>query len=114
VTISLLDPEDVACVLPPDEIMSEHVYKVIELVGSSTTCIEDAVQHAIGRASQTLKNLRWFEIVSTRGQIENGKPAYYQVMLSLLAHRRLASRRPAESRTQSKREGWGSLPRPSS
>jgi flavin-binding protein dodecin len=65
------------------EIMSEHVYKVIELVGSSTTSIEDAVQHAIGRASQTLKNLRWFEIVSTRGQIEDGKPAYYQVILKV-------------------------------
>jgi dodecin len=72
-----------ACVLPPGEIMSEHVYKVIELVGSSNTSIEDAVQHAIGRASQTLKNLRWFEIVSTRGQIENGKPTYYQVILKV-------------------------------
>jgi dodecin len=63
--------------------MSEHVYKVIELVGSSTTSIEDAVQHGVGRAFQTLKNLRWFEIVSTRGQIENGKPTHYQVILKV-------------------------------
>ena len=53
--------------------MDEHVYKIIELAGSSTDSIEDAVQNAIGRASQSLKNLRWFEISETRGQIEDGK-----------------------------------------
>ena len=61
--------------------MDEHVYKIIELAGSSTDSIEDAVQNAIGRASQYLKNLRWFEISETRGQIEDGKVAHYQVVL---------------------------------
>ena len=61
--------------------MDEHVYKIIELAGSSTVSIEDAVQNAIGRASQSLKNLRWFEISETRGQIEDGKVAHYQVVL---------------------------------
>ncbi len=61
--------------------MDEHVYKIIELAGSSTVSIEEAVQNAIGRASQSLKNLRWFEISETRGQIEDGKVAHYQVVL---------------------------------
>ena len=61
--------------------MDEHVYKIIELAGSSTDSIEDAVQNAIARASQSLKNLRWFEISETRGQIEDGKVAHYQVVL---------------------------------
>ncbi len=61
--------------------MSEHVYKVIELVGSSTESIEDATRNAIARASQTLKGLRWFEVTETRGAIEDGKVAHWQVML---------------------------------
>ena len=61
----------------------EHVYKVIELVGSSETGIEDAVQSAIARAASTLHNLRWFEIVQTRGHIENGKIRHYQVLLKV-------------------------------
>jgi dodecin len=61
----------------------EHVYKVIELVGSSPTGIEDAVQNAITRASSTLHNVRWFEIVQTRGHIENGKVRHYQVLLKV-------------------------------
>ncbi|HEX5866060.1 MAG TPA: dodecin [Beijerinckiaceae bacterium] len=63
--------------------MQDHIYKVIELVGSSETSIEDAIQTAVGRASQTLKNLRWFEVVQTRGQLENGKIRHYQVMLKV-------------------------------
>ena len=63
--------------------MDEHVYKIIELAGSSTVSIEEAVQNAIGRASQSLKNLRWFEISETRGQIEDGKVAHYQVVLKV-------------------------------
>jgi dodecin len=63
--------------------MSHHVYKVVEIVGSSETSIEDAVQTAIGRAHETVRNLRWFEIVDTRGQIENGKVAHYQVTLKI-------------------------------
>jgi flavin-binding protein dodecin len=61
--------------------MSDHVYKVVELVGSSTDSIEDAIQTAIKRADQTLRNLRWFEVVQTRGHVENGEVRYYQVVL---------------------------------
>ncbi len=63
--------------------MSKHVYKVIDLVGSSPESIEDATRNAIGRASQTLKGLRWFEVVETRGVIEDGKIAHWQVMLKV-------------------------------
>ena len=63
--------------------MQEHVYKVIELAGSSEVSIEDAIQTAISRASQTLKHLRWFEVVQTRGHIEDGKIRHYQVVLKV-------------------------------
>jgi hypothetical protein len=61
--------------------MSDHFYKVVELVGSSTSSIEDAIQTAIRRADQTVRNLRWFEVVQTRGQVENGEVRHYQVVL---------------------------------
>lgn len=61
--------------------METHVYKTVELVGSSTTSVEDAIQTAINRAGQTIRNLRWFEVLQTRGHIENGKVAHYQVVL---------------------------------
>ncbi len=57
--------------------MSDHVYKVVELVGSSTSSIEDVIQTAIKRADQTLRNLRWFEVVQTRGHVENGEVQHY-------------------------------------
>jgi flavin-binding protein dodecin len=63
--------------------MSDHVYKVIELVGSSPTSVEDAIQNAIGRAAKTLKNLRWFEVAQTRGHIEEGRVHHYQVVLKV-------------------------------
>ena len=63
--------------------MQDHVYKLVELVGSSEKSIEDAVATAIARANETVRNLRWFEVVQTRGQIENGKVAYYQVTLKV-------------------------------
>jgi dodecin len=63
--------------------MQEHIYKVIELVGSSPTSIEDAVSTAIARAGETVRHLRWFEIMQTRGHIENGKIAHYQVLLKV-------------------------------
>lgn len=63
--------------------MSDNVYKVIELVGSSATSIEDAVQNAIGRAASTIREIRWFEIVSTRGHVEDGRVAHYQVTLKV-------------------------------
>jgi dodecin len=63
--------------------MSEHVYKITELTGSSATSIEDAVTKAVTRASATLRNLRWFEVTETRGQIENGKVAHWQVTIKI-------------------------------
>jgi flavin-binding protein dodecin len=63
--------------------MSEHVYKTIELVGSSTRSMEDAVQRAIGKAAETVRNLRWFEVLDTRGHIEGGKVAHWQVALKI-------------------------------
>ena len=63
--------------------MSDHVYKIVEIVGSSATSIEDAVQTAVARASATLRDTRWFEIANTRGHVENGKVAHYQVTLRL-------------------------------
>jgi flavin-binding protein dodecin len=61
--------------------MTDHIYKVVELVGTSKESIEDAVQSAIKRANQTLRNLRWFEVVQTRGCIEGGVVSNYQVVL---------------------------------
>ncbi len=61
--------------------MSDQVYKMVELVGSSETSIEDAIQTAIRWASQTLRNLHWFEVIQTRGHIENGEVRHYQVTL---------------------------------
>ena len=63
--------------------MADHVYKVVELVGSSTNGIEEAVQNAIARAGATLRNLRWFEVVETRGHVENGQIAHWQVTLKV-------------------------------
>ncbi len=63
--------------------MQNHVYKTIDLVGSSKTGIEDAVQHAIARASKTVRNMRWFQVTETRGHIEDGKLAYWQVGLKI-------------------------------
>lgn len=61
----------------------ENVYKKIEIVGSSKTSIEDAIQGAVSRASQTLTNVDWFEVGEIRGHIENGKIAHYQVGLKI-------------------------------
>jgi len=63
--------------------MSEHVYKKIELVGSSKISIEDAIQSAIKKASETLNNIRWFEVVETRGQIVDNKVAFWQVTIKI-------------------------------
>jgi flavin-binding protein dodecin len=63
--------------------MNDHVYKVIELTGSSSTSIEDAIQSAISRASQTIRNMRWFEVIETRGYIDQGALAYYQVTIKI-------------------------------
>jgi flavin-binding protein dodecin len=59
--------------------MTDHVYKVVELVGSSPQSHADAIEIAISRAARTLRNLRWFEVVQMRGEIENGRVQHYQV-----------------------------------
>jgi flavin-binding protein dodecin len=61
--------------------MSEHVYKHIELTGSSKVGIEDAVNNAITRASKTVRNIHWFEVIETRGHVVDGKVAHWQVTI---------------------------------
>jgi flavin-binding protein dodecin len=61
----------------------DHVYKITELTGSSPKSMEDAVHQAVTRAAKTLRNLRWFEVVETRGQIDNGRIAHWQVTLKI-------------------------------
>src|SRR5689334_11149865 len=61
--------------------MKDHVYKILELVGSSENSIEDAIQNAITRASKTIRAMKWFEVVQTRGHIEKGSVRHYQVTL---------------------------------
>jgi dodecin len=63
--------------------MSEHVYKTIELVGSSTVGSDDAVRIAVTRAAATVRNLRWFQVTETRGHIENGQVAHWQVTIKV-------------------------------
>ena len=63
--------------------MPDHVYKTIELTGTSTTSIDDAVRSAIGRAANTLHNLRWFELVGVRGGIEDQAVAHWQVTMKV-------------------------------
>jgi flavin-binding protein dodecin len=63
--------------------MSNHIYKKVELVGTSTTGVEDAVKNALDRAGKTVRNMRWFELVETRGNIEDGKIAHWQVTLKI-------------------------------
>ena len=63
--------------------MDEHIYKIIELTGSSADGIEAAIQNAIAKASKSLHNLRWFQVMETRGHIENDRVAHYQVTLKV-------------------------------
>ena len=63
--------------------MSEHTYKLVELVGSSSTGFDEAVQNAITKAAASIRNMRWFQVVETRGYIENGKVAYWQVTVKI-------------------------------
>jgi len=63
--------------------MKNHVYKLIELTGTSSTSIEDAVGTAIKRANQTIKNLCWFQVVETRGNIAKGKIDHWQVTIKV-------------------------------
>jgi dodecin len=63
--------------------MSDHVYKKIELTGSSTNSIEEAVENALARAAKTVRNMRWFEVVETRGHIEDGRIGHWQVTIKI-------------------------------
>ena len=63
--------------------MPGHVYKVLELVGSSDTGIDDAIENGLARAAETLRNLRWFEVVGTRGEVRDGRVSHYQVTMKV-------------------------------
>ncbi|HEU4566308.1 MAG TPA: dodecin [Gemmatimonadaceae bacterium] len=63
--------------------MPGHVYKIIELVGSSTNSHDDAIRNAVSKASETVRNLRWFEVMEARGDIANGQIAHWQVRLRI-------------------------------
>lgn len=63
--------------------MSDHIYKIIEIVGSSTKSSDDAIQQAVAKAGATLRNLDWFEVVEMRGHITDAKVAHYQVKLKI-------------------------------
>jgi len=63
--------------------MSEHVYKKMEIVGSSKTGIEDAIRNGLAEAAKDAPNMRWFEVVETRGYIDKSAVAYYQVTLKI-------------------------------
>lgn len=61
--------------------MTDHVYRIVELVGSSPDGIEEAIDVALGRASESLRNLRWFEVIQIRGQVGEGQTRHFQVTL---------------------------------
>jgi flavin-binding protein dodecin len=63
--------------------MAEHIYKKIEIVGSSPNGVEEAVRNALSRASKTIRNMRWFEVAETRGYIDDGKIEHWQVTLKI-------------------------------
>lgn len=63
--------------------MADHVYKKLELTGSSTEGMQQAIENAIARANQTIRNMRWFEVVESRGHIEDGKVAHWQVTVKI-------------------------------
>ncbi len=63
--------------------MANHVYKIIELAGTSPNNIEDAINNAVAKASETVKNMRWFEVLETRGHIDQGKVQHWQVIIKV-------------------------------
>lgn len=63
--------------------MSNHVYKTVELTGSSPQGVQAAVEAAVSRAGDTIRNIRWFEVTQVRGHVENGKVAHWQVSMKL-------------------------------
>ena len=63
--------------------MADHIYKIVELTGSSTTGQDDAIRNAIERAKKTIRNMRWFVVSEVRGHIDNGEVAHWQVTLKI-------------------------------
>ena len=63
--------------------MSDHVYKSVEITGSSTAGVKEAIDRAIAKASDTLRHIDWFEVLSIRGHVDDGKVAHYQVTLKI-------------------------------
>lgn len=63
--------------------MSDHIYKHIQLTGSSTKSSDDATRSAVQRAAKTIRGMRWFEVIETRGHIENGEVAHWQVTINV-------------------------------
>lgn len=63
--------------------MPDHIYKKIELTGSSTVSIQAAIENAISKAAKTVHDMRWFEVVETRGHIDDGKVAHWQVTIKI-------------------------------
>jgi flavin-binding protein dodecin len=63
--------------------MSDHVYSITEIVGSSSSSIDDAIKNGIATAAKTLRNLEWLEVTQIRGHLDNGKLAHYQVQMKL-------------------------------
>jgi dodecin len=63
--------------------MSDHVYKMIELTGSSKASMEDAVKNAVSRAAKTVRNMRWFQVTETRGHIDNNEVSHWQVTIKI-------------------------------
>lgn len=63
--------------------MTEHVYKTVEITGSSRTSVEDAINGAVARASKTLHSLRWFQVTEVRGNIDGGRVAHWQVTMKV-------------------------------
>ena len=63
--------------------MSDHVYKLIELTGTSTTSVEDAIRSAVARAAKTVRHMRWFEVMETRGELRDGQIQHWQVTIKV-------------------------------
>ena len=85
--------------------MNEHTYKVIELVGSSKTTIEEAVKNVLSRAAESLRNSRWFEVIQIRGEIENNEVAYWQVVLKLGFNAETQQEKPDDKKEARKASG---------
>lgn len=63
--------------------MNDHVYKLLELVGTSPVSVDDAIRNALKRSDKTIRNVRWFEVVQVRGEVKEGDVAHYQVLLKV-------------------------------